>query len=79
MDNGLLDPPVNTAPLIYRPTELTLIRSVEPAPIITVLDNPLVTTGLPIMVLLTPVVSAIPAQKPIAMLQPATLLATNAL
>jgi hypothetical protein len=70
---------LNANPLIYSPVELTLSRSAVPAAMITVLDNPELTTLLPMMVLLTPVVSAAPAQKPMAMLQPVALLKHNAL
>ena len=57
----LAPPPVNADPLIYNPVALTLRRSVVPAARITVLASPDVTVLLPMMVLLTPVVSAAPA------------------
>ena len=53
--------PVNALPLMYNPVALTLIRSVVPAAMMTVLANPELTVGLPMMVLLVPVVSAAPA------------------
>ena len=43
------------------PAEVILRRSVVPAAMMTVLANPELTTLLPIMVLLTPVVSEHPA------------------
>jgi hypothetical protein len=53
---------------MYKPVLSTLIRSVDPAPIKTVLVNPDAPCNWPITVLLLPVVIEQPAHVPIAML-----------
>ena len=70
-------PPLNNVLLIYKPLLSTRIRSHVPAPINTVHTQAAAAVNEPIIVLLIPVVNALPASAPIAILLPVALLLNN--